>query len=206
MGYAQRTGVDGLAGGTLGIGYDVFGNFAAETEGRTGGYTSRQTNTITVRGPGSGTTGYDWLATNDDTDATTPSYTALPGSLGITSATRPIQTGADYRATTVTISNTGILNVSVTFGAGNTPTTVINNFDFFTATGITELPEKLNFGYSASTGSANQFHEIRNLEVTTSGAFGGAVPVPEPETYFISILAFSAILLTGRRKKKTQPN
>jgi hypothetical protein len=54
LGYAQRTGVAGLAGGILGIGLDEFGNFANPTEGRQGGPGFIK-NTVTIRGPGDGT-------------------------------------------------------------------------------------------------------------------------------------------------------
>lgn len=57
LGYAQTTGVNGFSGGWLGIGLDEDGNFASSTEGRSGG-AGKTTGSVTVRGSGSGTTGY----------------------------------------------------------------------------------------------------------------------------------------------------
>lgn len=37
LGYAQRSGINGFAGGWLGVGFDEFGNFSSPSEGRLGG-------------------------------------------------------------------------------------------------------------------------------------------------------------------------
>lgn len=64
LGYAQRdTPTNGFAGGWLGVGLDEYGNFANATEGRSGG-TGFTVDSVTVRGSGSGTTGYNFHATS----------------------------------------------------------------------------------------------------------------------------------------------
>jgi hypothetical protein len=50
LGYAQRTDVDGLAGGIMGVGFDVFGNYSRNNEGRQGGYSVAVENAIAIRG------------------------------------------------------------------------------------------------------------------------------------------------------------
>jgi MSHA biogenesis protein MshQ len=54
LGYAQKTGINGFAGGWLGIGIDEYGNFSNSGEGRLGGG-SRIPDSISLRVSGSGT-------------------------------------------------------------------------------------------------------------------------------------------------------
>ena len=99
LGYAQRTtGITsatpsrapGVHGGVLGVGLDVFGNFANDAEDRgngcatppprrpgvgTGGYYAGGPgfpNVISVRGPGEGLAGYCWLSGTVTAPSTTP--------------------------------------------------------------------------------------------------------------------------------------
>jgi hypothetical protein len=65
LGYAQTTEpfpVDGILGGYLGVGFDEFGNFGNNLEGRGAGCSQPDSgfypNYVTLRGPGSGQTGY----------------------------------------------------------------------------------------------------------------------------------------------------
>ncbi|MBC7182696.1 MAG: MshQ-like protein, partial [Marinobacter sp.] len=61
LGYAQRNNGDaGFAGGWLGIGIDEYGNFSSATEGRQGG-PGRTPDSVSVRGSGSGSSGYRYL-------------------------------------------------------------------------------------------------------------------------------------------------
>src|SRR5690606_6024289 len=55
LGYANSTNSDpklgGLSGGYLGIGFDAYGNFAAESENKNGGSYGESPNSIVLRGP-----------------------------------------------------------------------------------------------------------------------------------------------------------
>ncbi|MBI5691738.1 MAG: autotransporter-associated beta strand repeat-containing protein [Verrucomicrobia bacterium] len=166
LGYANRTGVDGMAGGYFSLGVDNWGNFSNPTEGRNGG-TGFVPNSISTRGPGSGQTGYTYLGGTSD-------LSQAPYSLGQldfpNSTTRPVQTGNDYRQLVFNLDSSSQLTVSLKFGATGTLTQV------YTAdlSGFAR-PENLELVYTGSTGDAQQINEIRNLVVTTTAAPVGNV-------------------------------
>lgn len=169
MGYAQKTGVDGLAGGYLAVSLDDFGNFSNPTEGRVGGI-GFNPNAVAVRGPGNGLDGYDFIAaTGDGTNA------ALTQQLDFIGGTRPNQTGADYRHAEILITPTNQLTVWLQFGTSGALTKVLEA----DLSGYLR-PETLKFGFTSGTGASTGFHELRNLTVATlvanlwdNGANGG---------------------------------
>ncbi len=182
LGYANRLSyqgdpIDGLAGGYLGIGFDEYGNFSNPTEGRNGGQ-GFIPNSVTLRGSGSGTSGYEYI-----THANLDEY----GQIDFPNmSTRPDQNSADYRAANISISADNKITVQMTFGDGSAPVTVIDNFD--ATSYLATRPETLMFGFSAATGAKKEIHEIRNLVVS------GSVPViPEPSTVAISVLAVAGV-------------
>lgn len=144
MGYAQKTGIDGLAGGYLGVALDEYGNFSAGTEGRVGGAASEVTESISVRGPGAGTSGYAYLGGS--------------GTLGqnLDSVTRPSQTNTVQ----LLLSATNQLTVTLQQG-GVSPQTILQ----MDLSGYAR-PETLNFGFSSGSGAATNNHLVRNLNVT----------------------------------------
>jgi len=169
LGYAQNTSASpaqpGLAGGYLGIGLDEFGNFADDGEGRGGGcaaanqspYTStsnRVTQSVTVRGAGSGTTDYCYIAN---------SGSLTPGISVPSAATR---TATVLRHVHITLTPSNDISVAMDFHDGRGLVTVIPPLNIAAVSGQPALPSTFKFGFASSTGGANNIHELRDLVVT----------------------------------------
>jgi uncharacterized repeat protein (TIGR01451 family) len=162
LGYAPHTGTAGLSGGYMGIGMDEFGNYSNPTENRTGG-PGFVKNVVGLRGPA-------------------PSYAYLGGSQVIssdngtgdnggidyntTTTTRPTATQF-YRRVQVSLEpHNGLYTVTVRWKKSPTaPFTTL--FGPVTMTSVP--PAMLKLGLAASTGSLHNFHEIRNMVITTPG-------------------------------------
>ncbi len=176
LGYAQidsdaNGSVDksGMPGGYLGFGFDNWGNYAGNTEGRVGGIGTTlanganlgYANRLAVRGPddgdGNNATGWDFIAASS-------ALNTLSGGGQMdfpTSVTRPDQSGADYRSFRLTLDANNQLTVEMKFGQ------TANYITVFTADLSTyDRPDYFKLGFTAGTGGANEIHEIRNLEVT----------------------------------------
>jgi hypothetical protein len=164
LGYAQMVNSPGVHAGYVGVGFDAFGNFTNDSEGRGTGcataspFKGLHPNAVAIRGPGDGLTGYCFLTAN----------TSLPGSLRSSTAT-----GTNVSPATRT--------VQITVTPGPTPTVTVD-MDFTGGTNLqpvltyqlpTPLPSTFKFGLSASTGGSRDVHLIRNLTVTS------LVPLPE---------------------------
>ena len=155
IGYAQKTAaggggsdINGLSGGYLGVALDAYGNFSAGSEGRVGGLggtTSPVTESIAVRGPGSGLNGYAFLG-GSGTLATALDSTARP------SITTTVQ---------VLLSATNQLTVTLQQG-GTSPQTVLQ----MDLSGYAR-PSTLKFGFAAGSGAATDNQLINNLVVST---------------------------------------
>lgn len=167
LGYAQKTGINGLSGGYLGLGLDEFGNYSNFNEGRAGG-PGYLPNAVAVRGPGSGTTGYAYLAGTTRLDRAPwnlprldcPSYLTGCGN----GVTRPPDT-VYYRQVRITVTPVGAAyQVAVAMKFTKNATTWTTLFGPFTMP--TSAPGTLKMGFAASTGGSYNYHEIRNLNIT----------------------------------------
>lgn len=164
LGYAQRTGVDGLAGAYMGVGLDVYGNFPNGGEGREGDITGLVPNNVTVRGGGSGGSGYDFIDGTVDSTSGSANSTLFTNLDFPNSPNRPDQDALDFRRFEMELDANDQLTVWITSGYGNTRTQILQ-------TNIPGVrPDQLRIGYSGSTGGANEVYEIRNFEVEASGA------------------------------------
>lgn len=179
LGYAQKTGVDGVVNGWLGVGLDNWGNFSNPTEGRIGG-PGFIPNSVTVRGSGNGQNGYLYL-----TSANLDSIAQMDFP---SSTTRPDQTGVDYRRVAIDISTNNLLTVTMQFGAAGTPLAVINNYDLAGSTNMVARPSTLGLGFSAATGGSTEIHEIRNFVLETSLPL-----VPELSSWIIAGVGLVAV-------------
>ncbi|MGJ3242155.1 MAG: autotransporter-associated beta strand repeat-containing protein [Opitutales bacterium] len=164
LGYANRTGVDGLGGGYVGAGLDVFGNFSNPTEGRNGG-TSFKPGQVAVRGPGSGQTGYNFLGGTDS--GTVDSLTDVFGS-GFrmdfpNSPNRPDQDASEFRRFEMQLDSSNNLTVRMQSGFSGAMT------DLFTVAIPGARPDQLRFGFAGSTGGLEEVYEIRNLDIEVVG-------------------------------------
>lgn len=201
--------VNGLPNGYLGFGLDVFGNY--ETQGYEGAScanktslpTARQPESITVKGPGNGTSGYcllqtDQLTNGDALDAaTSTSRPATPVKVEVvintgSSAEVPTASGAITWPSAVPAGDYGIAVVPLdsALGASSTVRELVGQLPDLcgdlacntTTTGIpaswisptTGIPYQLELGWTASTGSNYETHEVNNFSAIT---LNGAVPV-----------------------------
>jgi len=166
LGYAQKSGVKGLSGGYLGLGVDEFGNYSNPTEGRVGG-TTFTPNAVAIRGPGSGASGYDYLAGTTRLDRAPWNLPRLDCSSNVSGCgngtTRPPDTFY-FRQVQIVVTPVGAAyQVKVAMKFNKDATTWTPLFEPFTM--ATSAPGTLKMGFAASTGGSHNHHEIRNLIV-----------------------------------------
>ncbi|MDO8991705.1 MAG: Ig-like domain-containing protein, partial [Daejeonella sp.] len=190
LGYAQRNDpIAGVSKGFVAIGLDEFGNFSNPTEGRQGGVTGpgfggATPSAVTLRGSGDGNaqvaTNYEYLTsiqTSNQTAMTNASAgTAFQIAGGVNGRTGGSLTSADagYRKVKMDLVPNGLgtgfnITVIITENTSGTlaPHTVVNNFSYIPDDGI---PATLSYGFAASTGGSNNFHEIRNIDILAAVA------------------------------------
>ncbi|HTU85335.1 MAG TPA: Ig-like domain-containing protein [Solirubrobacteraceae bacterium] len=165
LGYAQTVDpfpVNGILGGYLGVGFDEWGNFGNNAEGRGTGCNQPATglypNYVTLRGPGTGQTGYCILdrvnvasyGAIDAPNAKTRTAAGVKRTVHIV-VDPPAQAGAQ-------------ILVQMDFGSGMQ--TIMDEPE------PPNPPATFKFGFAASTGGANNIHEINATVINT------ILPVP----------------------------
>jgi gliding motility-associated-like protein len=183
LGYARRNNEPGLSGAYLGIGFDTFGNFGNNSESKVGGFPGdlggSHPNAIVVRGPGQGFSGYQYIAgkkVNEGGILGLPAAQQFPLSSGGQGTNRVIDPQSPgYRQVFLNLEPNpfGIgylltVEMLVTTEAGNPRMVSIFNQEPYPFI----APDQLKLGFAASTGGANNFHEIRNLIVEVSNDDG----------------------------------
>lgn len=174
LGYSPNIGTttNGLSGGYIGIGFDEYGNFSNPNEGRIGGPGSSP-NAIVLRGPTTGdpSTTNPYLISKDLGDRT-GGANEIRGRDEIDYNTLTNNRPADsifYRRVQVSVSKVGsdyLVTVKLQKQGATAFTTVIN----YTMNGTKyPLPKTLKLGFAGSTGGGYNYHEIRNILLTTPG-------------------------------------
>lgn len=163
LGYAQKTGTSGFAGGWIGVAVDEFGNYSNPTEGRVLGR-GFIADGVAVRGSGSGQTGYPYLG------GTTGSL-----SPGVDNASSTSPAYGHYYQIIVDARNSssGQTWVAVnrdTSGAGSSYSSVVSSFDAYaasTAAGYTQaaVPANWQLSFTGSTGGSTNIHELGKVRV-----------------------------------------
>jgi len=158
LGYAQKTGIPGFAGGWLGVALDEYGNYQNPTEGRIGGPGFR-VQSVGARGSGSGTSGYRWLGGTstlspevDNNGSSTPSR------------------GHYYQVIVDARAEPGATSVQVNRDTGSGYSSLIsipNVYAAAAANGFTQAPVPANWQISltGSTGGSTNIHEIAGLRI-----------------------------------------
>lgn len=176
LGYAPHTGTAGLSGGYMGIGLDEFGNYSNPTEGRTGG-PGFVKNVVGLRGPAPT---YAYLGGNQVINSDNGAGDNGGIDYNTTTTTRPAPTQF-YRRVQVSLEpHDGFYTVTVKWKKSQTaPFTTL--FGPVTMTDVP--PAMLKLGLAASTGSLHNFHEIRNMVITTPGNISVVKQGPAYITY-----------------------
>ena len=182
LGYVTDGGNPGMPNGYLGFGADVYGNFENTSFGGSTCTPSSvaKPESMGVRGPGNGTTGYCLLGQNnlaspltlDSKSATSRTGLAVPeevvinttGSAVTASASNISVPAGDYLFATKPLSG-GLAGGTWEPIIGVLPTDPVGvNAGWLGTNGI---PQALAFGWAASTGGSNEFHDINNLVATS---------------------------------------
>lgn len=171
LGYAQKSnpgsdctktgGCPGFAGGWLGVAVDEYGNFQSPSEGRIGGGGLVQ-QSVSVRGSGSGQTGYRFLAGTgslspqvDNSGSSTPSrghyYQVV------------VDARNDPASTSVAINR----DTSGSGGSYNSLISISNIYTLATSLGFTQsaVPANWQISFTGSTGGSTNKHEIGSLRI-----------------------------------------
>lgn len=172
LGYAQRSGLNGLAGGIAGFGFDTFGNFSNPNEGRIGGPGQRP-NSIAIRGSMGATP--------------TNGYAYITGVTNLSAFSTRTSSRTNAVAHTVRITIPTDKKISIEWKVVGTEDwiTLLDEYQCSLS-----CPDEVKFGFTAGTGAMSSNQEIRNLSVTS---------VPEPSSGLL-ILSVTAAGFWIRRR------
>lgn len=185
LGYAQKvirnanntadSLIPGVPNAYIGIGFDVVGNFSNATEGRVGGTSTTDTSSVTIRGPGLGTTAsittdYPWIATT----VTTKLTSQLPNPFAIndeTSGRAEDSTVVGWRKVRIEMVPKPDINgqdsafviyvYMFTEGSPAVQHLVMDSINY-----NYKPPGYMKMGFTGGTGFGTNIQEVRYLDVT----------------------------------------
>jgi hypothetical protein len=158
----------GLAGGLVGVGFDQWGNFTdpntdgTDCSGLGQAAPGIQDNTIGIRGPGTGTTGYCYLGRT----------TAGTVQFGTTTDTRD----GRARSVRITVDPATQANPKITVYYGATASATLTQVLQVAAPAALLAEPTYRFGFTGSTATNTQNNEVWDLQVSN------LVPPPATET------------------------
>ncbi|WP_460370322.1 L-type lectin family protein, partial [Actinocorallia lasiicapitis] len=156
-----RLGYSKLEGAIVGIGFDEFGNFSNSAYfPKDKPARPNQPNHIVVRGDEAG--GYRYLTSD-------PAGENGKGVHRLADADATSR-GKAARHVRIRLSDENVLTVDVTYDQGQpTARTVreIDRFDLANIPGQDALPPTFKFGFGAATGTFTDYHEIKNLRISS---------------------------------------
>ena len=171
--YNNPAGTTGLSGGYIGVGFDEYGNFARASENRNGGTNVEVPNSVVLRGPTSATYNlsnpyFAHTALGDRTGTLAQIRNRNEIDYNTITPTRPTD-NQFYRRFQLEVKRVGAdYQVNVKWRKqGETTFTEIITHKINSAT--YPIPPTLKVGFAGSTGGGYNFHEIRNILLTTPG-------------------------------------
>jgi MSHA biogenesis protein MshQ len=174
LGYANRTGLTGLTGGVLGVGFDAHGNFSSTIDGKTGGTGTNSTpSSISLRGSVDATSneGYPYIAGTDSQANFMNNSDAATEAAALTRNVR------------VTVSADEFITVEWKTDGTESWETLIDHVD---ASAQMDLPDEVKVGFTKSFNNAMNA-QINNLTV-----------IPEPAMISLCMVFGGALLATRR--------
>jgi hypothetical protein len=180
LGYSGNAGTGaGLTRGYLGVGLDVFGNYSnpgIDGSGCSNDPTSGATpESVTVRGPGNGTTGYCMLSSKlagalDSLTTVTPPVTP-PVAVPVEVAVNPTGSNLTAAGGFPVPAHSYVVQWTPIGGATASETGPLPDATSFVpdATWVdgNGVPQQLSFGWSAATGASTDYHTISGVDVRT---------------------------------------
>ena len=182
LGYSTDQSEAGLPYGYLGFGFDVFGNFHSSSYGGTTcSTTSAEAETVTVRGPGNGTSDYCILASSGGLG--TDALDVPSGQTHNSSDMVPVEIALNPTGSSVSTPTSGLTVPADGFlvaftpigGTQHTLTGTLPDLSDYSSLGFpsswfnssTGYPYQVTFGWTASTGGSNEYHEVNTLASQT---------------------------------------